>query len=73
MVTPTGTLDASPYEYVNPLGADSGDSLPPSFHALPDPDENGEKAIDSQYITVNTSPPAPPSPAPVNQNPISYI
>jgi len=69
MVTPDrADDDISPYEYINPVGLNtSTSSLPTDSVVLSEP--NGQKDIESEYITVNTS----PSPRPDNTQHVCYI
>jgi len=52
LVTPEKVDDTSQYDYINPIGVD--DSLPTDSIRLAE--TKGQKDIESQYITVNTSP-----------------
>ena len=64
MVTPEKAPDdVSPYEYINPIGVDSRDSLPTESIRLSE--TNIPRNIESQYITVNLSP--------VNERNVCYI
>jgi len=71
MVTPEKEHDdISPYEYINPVGLDMSTSSMSSDSAVRMSTElNGQKEIESQYITVNTSPP----PGPNNAQHVCYI
>ena len=57
IVTPEKTVDdVSPYEYVNPVGIGSRDSLPKPTESIRLSETNVPRNIESQYITVNLTP-----------------